>query len=174
MEWDTDPKRRMKYAVVVAVLTFGLTAATAVSLPPGAAGPGFPGALVPLIAIVGWFVLTPLVLLVGVPFGGDEEAVDERDPLEKLRDRYAAGEITEAEFDRKVERLLETDVERAPGPRASGGAADPPDLDPTGRTDHSVDGVDRAADDTDHAVDGTESAADPERDGDRERELETE
>lgn len=39
-----------------------------------------------------------------------------RDALETLRERYAAGELTDAQFERKLERLLETetleDVER--------------------------------------------------------------
>lgn len=132
MDWDIDIWRRVKYAVVVAVLTFGLTAATAVAIPPSAAGPGFPGALIPLIAVVGWFVVTPLILLLGVPFGGDEAETDDRDPLERLRDRYAAGEISEAEFDRKVERLLETDVDRTPG------ASEVSSLDEFGPTDGST------------------------------------
>lgn len=33
----------------------------------------------------------------------------DRDPLSILRERYARGEIDEAEFERRVERLLETD-----------------------------------------------------------------
>ncbi|VTT86691.1 hypothetical protein DM2_2729 [Halorubrum sp. DM2] len=34
---------------------------------------------------------------------------DEPGPLESLRDRYARGELTEDEFERRVERLLETE-----------------------------------------------------------------
>jgi hypothetical protein len=34
---------------------------------------------------------------------------DPADPLSILRERYARGEIDEAEFERRVERLLETD-----------------------------------------------------------------
>ena len=66
-----------------------------------------------------------LVVLVGGPLVGstlgdvirayaedrDEETTAE-DPMEELRQRYARGELTEDEFERKVERLLETeDVE---------------------------------------------------------------
>jgi len=40
----------------------------------------------------------------------DEDATDaEPDPLESLRDRYARGELTDAEFERRVEALLETE-----------------------------------------------------------------
>ena len=35
----------------------------------------------------------------------------ESDPLESLRERYASGEIDEAEFERRVEQLLETESE---------------------------------------------------------------
>jgi uncharacterized membrane protein len=41
----------------------------------------------------------------------DREAADRqvRDGLDRLRDRYAAGELDEAQFERKLETLLETD-----------------------------------------------------------------
>ncbi|ADB61592.1 Protein of unknown function DUF2078, membrane [Haloterrigena turkmenica DSM 5511] len=35
---------------------------------------------------------------------------DHRDALETLRDRYAAGELTDDQFERKLERLLETET----------------------------------------------------------------
>ena len=35
---------------------------------------------------------------------------DRRDALETLRDRYAAGELTDEQFERKLERLLETET----------------------------------------------------------------
>lgn len=42
-----------------------------------------------------------------------EEAEDEEpsanDALERLRDRYAAGELTDEQFERKLDRLLETE-----------------------------------------------------------------
>ena len=38
---------------------------------------------------------------------------DEDDALATLRDRYARGELTEAEFERQVEQLLETEDTRA-------------------------------------------------------------
>ena len=39
----------------------------------------------------------------------DPPATDSRDALDTLRDRYARGELTDEQFERKVERLLDTD-----------------------------------------------------------------
>ncbi|MFP8955983.1 SHOCT domain-containing protein [Natrialbaceae archaeon A-CW3] len=38
---------------------------------------------------------------------GEDES--DADPLDQLRDRYARGELTDAEFERKLDRLLETE-----------------------------------------------------------------
>jgi hypothetical protein len=57
---------------------------------------------------------------------GDHERVpdDAADPLATLRERYARGELTDEQFERKVERLLETetleDIEDRHRPPASG------------------------------------------------------
>ncbi|WP_262179823.1 SHOCT domain-containing protein [Haloarcula laminariae] len=54
----------------------------------------------------------------------------EDDPLATLRDRYARGELSDAEFERQVERLLETeDAEtvRDPSPPDSSSPAVEPD-----------------------------------------------
>ncbi len=40
----------------------------------------------------------------------DRAAADDRDALETLRDRYARGELTDEQFERKLERLLETET----------------------------------------------------------------
>ncbi|WP_416838869.1 SHOCT domain-containing protein [Haloferax sp. DFSO52] len=40
----------------------------------------------------------------------DEAGSETEDALETLRRRYASGELTEAEFEEKVERLLETET----------------------------------------------------------------
>jgi uncharacterized membrane protein len=72
--------------------------------------------------VLGWVVLTPLSAVV---FGdddererwaefGDEDAdaaapADREDALDLLRERYARGELDDVEFERKVERLLETE-----------------------------------------------------------------
>jgi Predicted membrane protein (DUF2078). len=39
-----------------------------------------------------------------------EEKTEETDPLEQLRGRYARGELTEEQFERKLDRLLETET----------------------------------------------------------------
>ena len=39
-----------------------------------------------------------------------DETADAETPLERLRRRYAEGELTDEQFERKVERLLETDT----------------------------------------------------------------
>jgi uncharacterized membrane protein len=41
----------------------------------------------------------------------DEQVDDDGEtPLERLRDRYARGELTDEQFERKLERLLETET----------------------------------------------------------------
>lgn len=77
------------------------------------------GASAGAIAVVGWFLLTPLLLfwgeeianLVANPPVGNEsgEHSAERDPLEILKERYARGELDEDEFERRLDRLLELD-----------------------------------------------------------------
>lgn len=86
------------------------------------------GGLVPVAVVVGWLLLTPLsgilVYVLGVT-GEESEGVPDAslenvsesgtetdandDPLATLRNRYARGEIDDAEFERRVERLLETE-----------------------------------------------------------------
>ncbi|WP_132059077.1 SHOCT domain-containing protein [Halorussus amylolyticus] len=94
---------------VLSVLTFGLTALTAV------AGLEF---LTPAIFVLGFFIVVPLVALLGdsLPIVEDETdgASGERksaadDPVDELRSRYASGELTHEEFERRLERLLETE-----------------------------------------------------------------
>ncbi|WP_418285956.1 SHOCT domain-containing protein [Halorubrum sp. DTA46] len=102
---------RMRLVGVIAVLSFGLTALFAVLLS------GALEALIPATFILGFFVLIPLVLLLGddFPLVGSEETTEESavttdaDPLETLRERYATGEIGEEEFERRLDRLLETE-----------------------------------------------------------------
>lgn len=73
--------------------------------------------------LVGYVVVVPLVAL----SFGDSDAIDEwwddgdvsdptepeeasrEDPIETLRERYARGELTDAEFERRLERLIETE-----------------------------------------------------------------
>ena len=95
---------------VLSVLTFGLTAFFAV------VGLGF---LVPTTFVLGFFIVVPLVALLGdsLPIVENETEgvrVEESDdlgdaPIDELRARYARGELTDAEFERRLERLLETE-----------------------------------------------------------------
>lgn len=77
------------------------------------------------LMLFGYIVVVPLV---GMLFDDDEESEwvadvrtdsvrdettaddDEDAALAKLRERYANGELTDEQFERKVERLLETDT----------------------------------------------------------------
>jgi len=96
---------------LVAVLSFGLTSLFAVLLPEVL------GALIPATFIFGFFVIIPLVALLGDDFplvestaaDGESATATEPDPLATLRERYATGEIDEAEFERRLDRLLETE-----------------------------------------------------------------
>lgn len=92
------------------------------------------------VFVVGWLFAVPLLGILATAVGGefdDGSAVSETesesaavdaegagaDPLETLRERYAAGELTETEFERRVERLLETD-ETVPGSRVRDDASE--------------------------------------------------
>jgi len=74
-----------------------------------------------MIFVVGWAVVTPLVAILFDVDDEKEEAATRETPesaattttsdaLETLRDRYARGELSEEQFERKVERLLETET----------------------------------------------------------------
>jgi uncharacterized membrane protein len=94
---------------VLSVLTFGLTALFAVL--------GL-GSLVPTTFVLGFFLVIPLVALLGdsLPIVASEgedatEKADQKvtDPIEHLRSRYASGELTDEAFERRLERLIETE-----------------------------------------------------------------
>lgn len=117
---------RKTLLAVLSVLTFGLTALAAV------AGLNF---LVPVVFVLGFFIVVPLVALLGDSLPIVESETDgvsvERDataenPIEELRSRYARGELTDEAFERRLERLLETEelerhleAERDRGERAN-------------------------------------------------------
>ena len=79
-----------------------------------------PGVPFWVIFVIGYAVVLPLV---AIALGEDEDHRrdrDERDdreqiegepPLERLKRRYAEGEISDEEFERRLERLLETEDE---------------------------------------------------------------
>ncbi|GAB3040287.1 SHOCT domain-containing protein [Natronobiforma cellulositropha] len=104
------------------------------------------------IAIVGWFLLTPIFLFWGDEIAAwlaenDGTAEREDDPLEELKRRYADGEIDDAEFEHRLERLLGVDDAlegvfdngrgdaRADGPHASAEAGTPDEGDRDERVD---------------------------------------
>ena len=116
----TLPKNKLMG--VVGTLTFGLSALFAVlNL----------GSLVPATFVLGTFVLLPLIGILGDDFplvepeppesedaevpatespgAGEQAATAGQSPVEQLRERYARGEIGEEEFERRLERLLETE-----------------------------------------------------------------
>jgi uncharacterized membrane protein len=102
---------------VLSVLTFGLTVLTA------ALGLG---TLTPAVFVLGFFIVVPLVAILGdslplVASGGEAAessvAEDPIDPVERLRSRYARGELFDEEFERRLERLVETEDVEASGTR---------------------------------------------------------
>ena len=110
MALPTFEKKRL--IGLMAVLSFGLTSLFAVVVP------GPLEALIPATFIAGFFLLIPLVALLGEDFplvaaadpdaSAGSGATAER-PVAELRERYASGEIDEAEFERRLDRLLATE-----------------------------------------------------------------
>jgi uncharacterized membrane protein len=72
-----------------------------------------------VVFVVGWLLLVPLIAIVGdeLAGAGEEDGEEPAGPLEELKGRYARGEIDEAEFERRVDRLLETEEGDATAPR---------------------------------------------------------
>ncbi|WP_434521460.1 SHOCT domain-containing protein [Halorubrum sp. AS12] len=120
MALPTFEKKRL--IGLIGILSFGLTALFAVLLPT-ALGP-----LIPATFITGFLILIPLVAVLGEQFplvAADDEAADATEaigsseptaaaasaerPVAALRERYATGEIDEAEFERKLDHLLATE-----------------------------------------------------------------
>ena len=97
---------------LIGILSFGLTALFAVIIP------GPLEALIPATFITGFFLLLPLVLVLGEDFplvasdepdASTEIGASTDNPIAALRERYASGEIDEAEFERRLDRLLATE-----------------------------------------------------------------
>ncbi|WP_281194693.1 SHOCT domain-containing protein [Halorubrum sp. F4] len=116
---------------LIAVLSFGLTSLFAVLEL---------GVLIPATFVFGFLVLLPVVAILGEDFplvepadGAETTAARSRstheDPVAALRNRYATGEIDEAEFERRLDRLLETEglegtVDRGGSRERDGGTSD--------------------------------------------------
>lgn len=112
MALPTFEKKRL--IGLIAVLSFGLTSLSAVLLPAPLVTLG------PALFITGFFILIPLVLVLGEDFPlvapaeeretvGSTDAASADRPIAALRDRYATGEIDETEFERRLDRLLATE-----------------------------------------------------------------
>ncbi|GAA0531839.1 SHOCT domain-containing protein [Halorubrum ejinorense] len=83
----------------------------------------------PLVWFFGLFIVLPVLhtLVKPVPEDGsdDERENATGDPaLDALRERYARGDIDEREFERKLDRLLETEDAELADPPEDGDAAD--------------------------------------------------
>jgi uncharacterized membrane protein len=85
----------------------------------------------------------------------DESAEDVDAALDRLRDRYARGDLSEEQFERKLETLLETETPEAARERMARGSA-PTDaggevasIGPSGEDDSDATGREAASDTTD-------------------------
>ena len=65
-----------------------------------------------VVFIIGFAGVLPMVSILVAWYESRSSSTDESSPLDALRDRYARGEIDEAEFERRLDALLETETER--------------------------------------------------------------
>ncbi|AJF26055.1 SHOCT domain-containing protein [Haloarcula hispanica] len=108
---------RWKLVATIAILSLGIAMLAGVA--------GFGGPIASMSIILGWFILAPLVALLGsklpmIESPAAEPDSDETemtttseptvDPVDQLRERYARGELTDSEFERRLDRLLETEA----------------------------------------------------------------
>ncbi|WP_146417989.1 SHOCT domain-containing protein [Haloarcula hispanica] len=108
---------RWKLVATIAILSLGIAMLAGVA--------GFGGPIASMSIILGWFILAPLVALLGSKLPMIESPAAEPDsdktemtttseptvdPVDQLRERYARGELTDSEFERRLDRLLETEA----------------------------------------------------------------
>jgi uncharacterized membrane protein len=66
-----------------------------------------------VVFVIGFAGVLPMVPTLTAWYESrSQSSTEESDPLDALRDRYARGEIDEAEFERRLDALLETESER--------------------------------------------------------------
>lgn len=98
-----------EFWLLIGVVTFAVAGLVAVT--------GF-GTLSVVIAVIGWFLLAPIFLFWGEeiaealfrePEGPSHESGTDEQAVDELKRRYAEGEIDDAEFERRLNRLLAVD-----------------------------------------------------------------
>jgi uncharacterized membrane protein len=87
-----------------------------------------------VVWVAGFVSLVPITAIlseaIGEPDSGETSPADEAEALEVLRERYAAGEIDEVEFERRLDALLGIETveearDRVEHARSGRGRADP-------------------------------------------------
>lgn len=87
-----------------------------------------------VVWVAGFVSLVPITAILSETIGetdaDDESLADEAEALDVLRERYAAGEINDAEFERRLDALLGTETvdearDRVDDGRSERGRADP-------------------------------------------------
>lgn len=66
------------------------------------------------VFVVGWLLLVPLIPIVGDGILGLDDrfskgVAQSADPVAEIKERYVRGEFSEAEFERRIDRLLDTE-----------------------------------------------------------------
>jgi len=66
-------------------------------------------------AVLGLFAFSVLLFMSGFGIrqlrGGESEATDTADPVTELKQRYVRGELDDAEFERRLDKIVETEAE---------------------------------------------------------------